>query len=182
MKKIVFLVLGAILLFSCSERVAVVPEKRENFCKNPYFKSEEWLKSPEHETFKRALSFSLKKDINLVTEKDIEEDLEKLQYNSMIELLKKYEGWEDERIEKFIKQKKNNELIRKIEKNAKSKFSMKRHFISSYSSNTVFYFTSVDTDDFGKKGKYNIIEVVFDNYEIKSIIAVDIPEMSWNLL
>ena len=103
MKKIILLVLGMVFLTNCgnngntnSDSVAVAPEKRESFTKNPYFENynEEFLR-------KEFVSY-----------------IKEHEYNTFLEAFEK--RYNKKSAEKLYEMQKNN--IEKVERMTKSKF------------------------------------------------------------
>ena len=141
MKKIILLALGMVFLTNCGNNVAVKPENRESFTENPYFKSEEFL--------------------SLKNKEERLQYIKENEYNTFLEALKNTFVWGEGVWEDVLNSKKSMEYVEKIEKIAKSKFVS---FIES-SGECYIYFTAVDdvgnSNIFGKKGKYNIVEVYF---------------------
>lgn len=154
MKKIILLALGMVFLTNCgnngntnSDSVAVAPEKRESFAKNPYFKSEGFLSGSE-EYKKRTLK-----------------NVEKNEYNTFVEVVEKMYNDDCNHCVEELKEKYKNE-IENFEKNTKSKF-----YLYVGENDKYIYFTPIDENHF----KGNIVEIDIPNYTFLDYHAVKKP-------
>ena len=171
MKKIIFFVLGMLFLSSCgnstdnsSNSVAVTPENRESFFDNPYFSSDD---------FKNSYDYGIFEGINRTyfENQSVEDYLKKkTQYNTFKEAIEKSYNWDKKVLKEILDNEKNVEYIKKIEKIAKSKFTL----VKIGTSTSLIYFTAVTPNEFGESGKYNIIKVNFDR-GINSVTNIDFP-------
>lgn len=168
MKKIIFFVLGMLFLSSCgnsSNSVTVAPENRESFLDNPYFSSDD---------FKNSYDYERLENIRIYFENQSVEDYLKkeTQYNTFKEAIEKSFNWDKKVLKEILEDEENVEYIKKIEKIAKSKFFL----VKTGSPLILISFTAVTPNEFGKSGKYNIVEVNF-NRGINSVKNVNFPTL-----
>ena len=168
MKKIIFFVLGMLFLSSCgnsSNSVTVAPENRESFLDNPYFSSDD---------FKNSYDYERLENIRIYFENQSVEDYLKkeTQYNTFKEAIEKSFNWDKKVLKEILEDEENVEYIKKIEKIAKSNFFL----VKTGSPLILISFTAVTPNEFGKSGKYNIVEVNF-NRGINSVKNVNFPTL-----